>query len=125
MLRAIELVRLLSLSLSSLRPWLPLQIIALVLLLVCILPYLFFVLRPYMRLHVAQVKRVAGLLSHAPTEVDVHGHAKRVIRRIEKAEERAKRRAKRTSDVPAARGGGGAAAGTAPLLTAGPSAMQV
>ncbi len=61
------------------------QMVQLVLMIVCIVLaalYLYFILHPYLALQKDEVVKVAGLVSHAPQEVDVNGHAKRIMRRV-------------------------------------------
>ncbi len=44
--------------------------------------YLLFILRPYLALQKDEVVKVAGLVSHCPREVDVRGHAKKIMRMV-------------------------------------------
>ncbi len=61
------------------------QTVQLVLMIVCIILatlYIYLILRPYLALQKIEVLKVAGLVSHVSQEVDVNGHAKRMMRKV-------------------------------------------
>ena len=57
-----------------------LQIIMLGVMVAVQLLALFFVLRPYLAMRQAELVEVAGLVSHAPQEIDIRSHIKRILR---------------------------------------------
>lgn len=57
-----------------------LQIILLICIAGFVILYYFLLTRPYLRVHHEEKKRIAGLLSHVPNEVDINSHTRKMLR---------------------------------------------
>jgi hypothetical protein len=72
-----------SFSISQYKQVETLQLVLLILSVLLSAVYLVFVLRPYLALQRDEAVKVAGLISHAPNEIDVTSHVKRVLRQVQ------------------------------------------
>ncbi len=61
-----------------------LQIILLICLSGMVVLYYYLLTRPYLKVHNEERKKVAGLLSHVPNEVDINAHTRRMLRHAAK-----------------------------------------